>query len=55
MTGRPLAAFIAHTGIIEALAFSADGKTLVSGSRDQRIRIWDVPSAGAKSTRDKER
>ncbi|MCI0457596.1 MAG: WD40 repeat domain-containing protein [Gemmataceae bacterium] len=31
-----------HSEPILALAFSPDGKTLVSGSRDHRIRLWDV-------------
>jgi WD40 repeat protein len=31
-----------HTDEINALAFSPDGKTLVTGSRDKTVRIWDV-------------
>jgi WD40 repeat protein/serine/threonine protein kinase len=31
-----------HTGSIEALAFSPDGKRLVTGSRDQSAKIWEV-------------
>jgi len=31
-----------HTGRISALAFSADGKFLVSGSEDTSALVWDV-------------
>ena len=31
-----------HTRAIETLAFTADGRTLVSASRDTTIRLWDV-------------
>lgn len=31
-----------HENVIDSLAFSADGKTLASGSRDETVRLWDV-------------
>jgi WD40 repeat protein/serine/threonine protein kinase len=30
-----------HTGLVAALAVSADGRTLVSGSLDSTVRLWD--------------
>lgn len=36
--------FVGHTGIISALATSADGATLMSGSWDGSVRLWDVAS-----------
>ena len=31
-----------HTDVVDSLAYSSDGKTLVSGSRDGSILIWDL-------------
>jgi WD40 repeat protein len=33
-----------HTAIIRGLAFTPDGKPIVSGSEDQTIRVWDIDS-----------
>ena len=32
----------AHSDEINAVAFSPDGKTIVSGSDDQTIKVWGV-------------
>lgn len=41
---RPLRddALCGHRGPVTALAFSSDGVTLVSGSEDHTVRVWDV-------------
>ena len=37
-----------HTGWTFALTFSADGKTLISGSEDHTIRLWDAHTGELK-------
>jgi serine/threonine protein kinase/WD40 repeat protein len=41
-TGRPLFRLEGHTGWVSALAFSKDGRRLISAAGDQSIRIWDA-------------
>src|SRR5262249_28677302 len=31
-----------HTGVINALAFLPDGKSLVTGGADRSLRLWDI-------------
>lgn len=45
--GKPASA--AHVSLVEALAFSPDGKTLVTGSY-QEIKFWDADKGELKST-----
>ena len=45
---RPRAPFAAHNGMIGCIAFSPDGKMLVSAGIDGRVRVWDVTSPAAK-------
>lgn len=46
--GRVLAEFRGHDDDITALAVSADGKRLVSASRDQTIKLWNLEEVGQK-------
>ncbi|MFG0334982.1 MAG: protein kinase, partial [Maioricimonas sp. JB049] len=39
-----------HTGAVQAVRFSRDGALLVSGSRDNSVKVWDVESGTALKT-----
>ncbi|MCI0464109.1 MAG: WD40 repeat domain-containing protein [Gemmataceae bacterium] len=41
-TGQPRIPQTGHTLGVEMLAFSSDGKTLVSASEDHTLRVWDL-------------
>ena len=32
----------AHSNYVRSVAFSPDGKTIVSGSDDQTLKVWDA-------------
>ena len=38
----------AHSSQVMSVAFSPDGKTIVSGSRDETIKVWDAGAFWAK-------
>jgi hypothetical protein len=40
-TGKEIGRLAGHRGLVECVAFSPDGKTLVSGSTDSTILFWD--------------
>jgi serine/threonine protein kinase/WD40 repeat protein len=42
--GRELHLLKGHGGPVMALAYAADGRTLVSGSSDHTVRLWDPPT-----------
>ncbi len=44
-TARPLGAPLQHQGRVEAVAFSPDGKTVLTGSGDRTARLWDTATA----------
>ena len=39
-----------HTAGVQRIDFSPDGKTLASGGKDEKIRLWDVESGELKHT-----
>ena len=49
-TGREKAFLKGHTGPVNSVAFSPDGRILASGSFDNTIRIWDVATGSNTAT-----
>ncbi|MGA2636350.1 toll/interleukin-1 receptor domain-containing protein [Methylocella sp.] len=39
-----------HTGYVQSVAFSPDGRTLASGSWDSAVKLWDVASGQLQRT-----
>jgi WD40 repeat protein len=44
MMMRQIASLDGHTGNITALAYSAQGKWVVTGSEDGTVKVWDTRS-----------
>ncbi len=47
-TGAHKKTFTGHTKQVNAVAYSLDGKTLVSGSTDGTVRLWEVTTGAQK-------
>jgi WD40 repeat protein len=50
LTGRAIATLSGHTDWVLSVAFSPDGKRIVSGSADKTLRIWDAETGKAIRT-----
>jgi WD40 repeat protein len=46
--GDPVATMRGHTGLIQAVALTPDGKTAVTGSADGLIKVWDTATGGER-------
>src|SRR5207253_2567834 len=49
-SGTELQTFHGHTKAVTCLAFTQDGKRLVTGSLDRSIRLWDVSNGQSLRT-----
>jgi WD40 repeat protein len=50
ITGSQAAVLSGHTDWVQSLAFSLDGISLVSGSQDTSLKLWDVQTGGVVKT-----
>ena len=50
ITGSQKASLSGHTSWVNSVAFSLDGRSLVSGSNDRTVKLWDVQTGGVVKT-----
>jgi WD40 repeat protein len=51
VTGAPIAMLTGHTGLVDAVAFSPDGKTIgTTSSYDGTVRLWNVVTGAPIAT-----
>jgi WD40 repeat protein len=50
VTGSQKAILSGHTGEVYSVAFSSDGRSLVSGSTDKSVKLWDMQTGGTVQT-----
>ena len=47
---RPACPVQGHSGRVFACEFAPDAKTIVSGSADRTLRVWDIASGSCQAT-----
>src|SRR5262249_19558245 len=47
--GRPVRSWQAHADVVSDVAFTPDGRTLVSAGQDRIVRFWEVASGAEKA------
>ena len=47
--GQELFTLTGHTDILRSICFSPDGKRLASASKDQTVKVWDLPPGKEKA------
>jgi WD40 repeat protein len=50
ITGSQIVVLSGHTDKVNCLTFSSDGKSLVSGSHDNAVKLWDMQTGGVVKT-----
>ena len=50
ITGSQLAVLSGHTHHVNSSTFSSDGRSLVSGSDDKTVKLWDMQTGGVVKT-----
>ena len=49
-TGQEIKTLVGHSDDVNSVAFSPDGKTVVSGSEDNNIKLWSVETGQEMKT-----
>ncbi|MBN4071967.1 WD40 repeat domain-containing protein [bacterium AH-315-F18] len=44
VTGQEVARLLGHTGPVQCMTFSSDGRRLASGTKHAGLKVWDIPS-----------